>query len=59
MASAPSWQTQPYSVKRDGLNLSNCDDEPVRTPGCIQAHGALLVLRHADLSIRQASENNR
>ncbi len=53
------WQTEPYSVKRHGLTLSNCDDEPVRTPGCIQAHGALLVLRPADLSILQASENTR
>ena len=55
-ADAP-WTTQPYSIKRDGLTLTNCDDEPVRTPGCIQAHGALLVLRLADLSILQASEN--
>ena len=53
------WQMEPYSVKRHGLTLSNCDDEPVRTPGCIQAHGALLVLRHTDLSILQASENTR
>ena len=57
-AAAP-WATQPYSIKRDGLTLTNCDDEPVRTPGCIQAHGALLVLRHADLSILQASENTQ
>ena len=28
-----------------GLTITNCDSEPVRTPGCIQAHGALLVLR--------------
>jgi len=55
--SAAPWDTQPYSIKRDGLTLVNCDDEPVRTPGCIQAHGALLVLRQADLSILQASEN--
>ncbi len=56
--SAP-WDTQPYSTKRHGLNLSNCDAEPVRTPGCIQAHGALLVLRLSDLSILQASENTQ
>ena len=54
---AAPWDTQPYSIKRDGINIMNCDDEPVRTPGCIQAHGALLVLRLADLSILQASEN--
>lgn len=46
-----------YSTKRDGLNIINCDSEPVRTPGCVQAHGALLVLRLADLCILQASEN--
>ena len=57
-AAAP-WATHPYSIKRDGLTLTNCDDEPVRTPGCIQAHGALLVLRPADLSILQASENTQ
>jgi len=48
-----------YSTKRDGLNITNCDSEPVRTPGCIQAHGALLVLRACDLSILQASENTQ
>ena len=53
------WDTQPYSTKRHGLNLNNCDAEPVRTPGCIQAHGALLVLRLSDLSILQASENTQ
>ena len=48
---------QPYSTKRDGLTIMNCDSEPVQTPGCIQAHGALLVLRTADLTIVQASDN--
>ena len=47
----------PYSTKRDGLTIANCDSEPVQTPGCVQAHGALLVLRLADLRILQASEN--
>jgi two-component system, chemotaxis family, sensor kinase Cph1 len=51
------WDNQVYSTKRHGITLTNCDAEPVRTPGCIQAHGALLVLRPADLSILQASEN--
>ncbi|GGE70583.1 ATP-binding protein [Massilia psychrophila] len=46
-----------YSTKRDGLNFNNCDSEPVQTPGCVQAHGALLVLRLADLCIVQASDN--
>ena len=46
-----------YSTKRDGLTIANCDSEPVQTPGCVQAHGALLVLRLSDLRILQASEN--
>jgi two-component system, chemotaxis family, sensor kinase Cph1 len=54
---AAPWDTQPYSIKRHGVSITNCDAEPVRTPGCIQAHGALLVLRLSDLSILQASEN--
>ena len=47
----------PYSIKRHGISLANCDDEPVQTPGCIQAHGMLLVLRLADLVVTQVSEN--
>lgn len=46
-----------YSIKRHGVSLLNCDAEPVQTPGCVQAQGALLVLRLPDLSIVQASEN--
>jgi two-component system, chemotaxis family, sensor kinase Cph1 len=46
-----------YSIKRHGVSLLNCDAEPVQTPGCVQAHGALLVLRLADLHILQASDN--
>lgn len=48
---------EPYSTMRHGLDITNCDSEPVRTPGCVQAHGALLVLRLADLCIVQASDN--
>ncbi len=55
--SALPWADGLYSVKRYGLNLANCDSEPVHTPGCIQAHGALLVLRLTDLTILQASGN--
>jgi two-component system, chemotaxis family, sensor kinase Cph1 len=51
------WEGQPYSIKRHGVSISNCDSEPVQTPGCIQDHGALLVLRPADMTILQASEN--
>ena len=47
----------PYSIKRHGISLSSCDDEPVQTPGCIQAHGMLLALRCSDLVVTQVSEN--
>jgi two-component system, chemotaxis family, sensor kinase Cph1 len=57
-AEAPlPWGNSPYSIKRHGTTLQTCDSEPVQTPGCIQAHGALLVLRLSDLRILQASEN--
>ena len=39
------------------VDLTNCDREPIHTPGAIQPHGALLVLREPDLLIVQASEN--
>ncbi len=51
------WSNGLYSIKRYGTTLTRCDSEPVQTPGCIQAHGAMLVLRLSDLSILQASEN--
>jgi light-regulated signal transduction histidine kinase (bacteriophytochrome) len=51
------WGDGPYSIKRYGTTLTTCDSEPVQTPGCIQAHGALLVVRLGDLTILQASEN--
>jgi len=47
----------PYSIKRHGLTLANCDDEPVQTPGCIQGHGMLVALRLGDLVVTQVSEN--
>ena len=49
----------PYSIKRHGLTLTTCESEPVHTPGCVQSHGALLVLRLSDLCILQASENTQ
>jgi two-component system, chemotaxis family, sensor kinase Cph1 len=52
------WAAEPYSVKRHGVTITNCDSEPVQTPGCIQAHGALLVLYPDDLVIIQVSENS-
>ena len=47
----------PYSIKRHGTTLEKCEDEPVQMPGCIQAHGVLLVLRLHDLTTLQVSEN--
>ena len=52
------WADGLYSLKRHGLTLTNCESEPVHMPGCIQAHGALLVVRLADLVILQVSENS-
>ncbi|MEP7308906.1 MAG: hypothetical protein ABJA98_25645 [Acidobacteriota bacterium] len=49
----------PCSIKRHGITLEQCEDEPVQTPGCIQAHGVLLVLRRSDLTILQISENSQ
>ena len=52
------WGSGPYSIKRHGVSLTTCESEPVQAPGCIQAHGAMLVLRLGDLVILQASENS-
>ncbi|MDY7573252.1 ATP-binding protein [Actimicrobium sp. CCI2.3] len=47
----------PYSVKRHGTTLANCDVEPVSTPGCIQSHGMLLVAHPVALIVTQVSDN--
>ncbi len=52
------WEGQAYSIKRFGTTITNCNSEPVQTPGCIQGHGALLVLRAKDLTIAQVSDNS-
>jgi len=52
------WDGQAYSVKRFGTTITDCDSEPVQTPGCIQGHGALLVLRPDDLTVAQVSDNS-
>ncbi|MEO8015715.1 MAG: hypothetical protein ABI642_16360, partial [Polaromonas sp.] len=57
-ASLP-WANGLYSILRHGTTLTTCDSEPVKTPGCIQAHGALLVLRLTDLTILQGSDNTQ
>ena len=57
-SSATPWAGEPYSVRRHGVTITNCDTEPVQTPGCIQAHGVLLVVRPSDLVILQVSESS-
>jgi light-regulated signal transduction histidine kinase (bacteriophytochrome) len=37
--------------------LSNCEREPIHTPGSVQPHGALFVLAGGDHRVLQASEN--
>ena len=39
------------------VDLSNCDREPIRIPGRIQPHGALLAFSSAEATIRFASLN--
>jgi two-component system, chemotaxis family, sensor kinase Cph1 len=56
--SEPTGLPFPYSVRRHGVTITNCDAEPVQTPGCIQPHGVLLALRPGELTIAQASENS-
>ena len=45
----------PTSIQE--VDLDVCAREPIRTPGAIQPHGALLVLDAATLDVRQASAN--
>ncbi|MGB7272559.1 MAG: ATP-binding protein [Geitlerinemataceae cyanobacterium] len=37
--------------------FSNCEQDPIHIPGCIQPHGILLVLQEPELTILQVSEN--
>ncbi len=39
------------------VDLTNCDREPIHSPGLIQPHGVLLVLQEPDLTIVQVSRN--
>ena len=48
-----------YSTKRHQANLSDCESEPIQTPGCIQSHGVLLVVGIPDGTILQVSENSQ
>ena len=48
---------QPAPPAFGSANLSNCEREQIHLAGSIQPHGALLVVREADLVILQASAN--
>src|SRR4051794_14841475 len=50
---AEPWFLAPHTP----IDLTNCDREPIHTPGAIQPHGAMLVIREADQQIVQASAN--
>lgn len=39
------WISERYGIKRYGATTKKCDIEPVQPPGCVQAHGAMLVSR--------------
>lgn len=42
-----------------GVDLTNCDREPIHVPGSIQPHGVLFALDEHDLTIQQVSSNCR
>ncbi|GEM44559.1 ATP-binding protein [Deinococcus cellulosilyticus] len=39
------------------IDLTNCDREPIHTPGLIQPHGVMLVMQEEDFRIVQVSAN--
>lgn len=41
----------------DHIDLTACEQEPIRIPGTIQPHGVLLVLEPGELKLLQASVN--
>ena len=40
-----------------GVDITNCDREPIHIPGAIQPHGVLLALQEPEFVITHASEN--
>jgi diguanylate cyclase (GGDEF)-like protein len=40
-------------------DLSNCEKEPIHTPGSIQPHGVLIVARRGDMRVVYASANTK
>ncbi|MEG2963904.1 MAG: hypothetical protein RR860_14545, partial [Janthinobacterium sp.] len=48
----------PAATAPQHLNLSSCEQEPIRIPGSIQPHGFLLALPQAGArTVLQASDN--
>ena len=45
------------NLGRDGVDLTNCDREPIHIPGAILPHGAMLVLECETLRVLQAAGN--
>lgn len=46
-------------IELSKIDLTNCDREPIHTPGLIQPHGVLLVLNRLNLEIIQVSLNTQ
>lgn len=40
------------------VDLDNCENEPIHTPGAVQPHGVLLVFSEPDLILRQVSTSS-
>jgi chemotaxis family two-component system sensor kinase Cph1 len=47
----------PFLTAGTPVDLENCAREPIHVPGCIQSHGALVVVRDRDQVVIQVSEN--
>src|SRR4051794_41629755 len=49
-------KTEPGSPS-DPVDLTNCDREPIHTPGGVQPHGVLMALEGPALTVAQVSAN--
>ncbi|KAA9346694.1 ATP-binding protein [Larkinella humicola] len=46
------------NIAPSGINLTNCETEPIHIPGYIQSHGFLVAISANDFVIRYCSENS-
>ncbi|GAB3320908.1 ATP-binding protein [Larkinella ripae] len=46
------------NITPSGINLTNCESEPIHIPGYIQSHGFLVAITADTFTIRYASENS-